>query len=126
MNLLMLPGIFIMQAAAPTAPAQATARKAFLGLPIMLLVALGLTALLVILLRRRKPKAQDAATCGQCGYVVRGIASMNCPECGADLREVGIVPPGTGRSRSPGVAGAIAIVLPLVLLLLLILVVIIA
>ncbi len=33
--------------------------------------------------------------CGQCGYIVRGVAGVNCPECGADLREVGIV---TGKS----------------------------
>ena len=33
--------------------------------------------------------------CGQCGYIVRGVAGVHCPECGADLREVGIV---TGKS----------------------------
>lgn len=36
--------------------------------------------------------------CGQCGYCVRGIEGLICPECGSDLREVGIV---TGRSRWP-------------------------
>ena len=29
-------------------------------------------------------------TCGKCGYSVKGLESMTCPECGADLREVGI------------------------------------
>lgn len=28
--------------------------------------------------------------CGKCGYSVRGLTQLNCPECGADLREVGI------------------------------------
>lgn len=32
--------------------------------------------------------------CGSCGYPARGIDSLNCPECGADLRVVGIVRPG--------------------------------
>jgi hypothetical protein len=32
--------------------------------------------------------------CGKCGYCVRGITSLICPECGSDLREVGIIPPG--------------------------------
>jgi hypothetical protein len=36
--------------------------------------------------------------CGQCGYIVRGIATFVCPECGSDLREVGI---DTGHGRRP-------------------------
>lgn len=28
--------------------------------------------------------------CGRCGYAVRGLSTFNCPECGSDLREVGI------------------------------------
>lgn len=31
--------------------------------------------------------------CGQCGYCVRGITALTCPECGSDLREVGIIAP---------------------------------
>lgn len=33
-----------------------------------------------------------SAKCGRCGYPMRGIASLHCPECGADLREVGMIP----------------------------------
>ena len=40
-------------------------------------------------------------TCGACGYCVRGIEGLICPECGSDLREVGIVTPATRRSVSP-------------------------
>lgn len=38
--------------------------------------------------------------CGGCGYCVRGIEGLTCPECGSDLREVGIVTPGNRRSVS--------------------------
>lgn len=38
-------------------------------------------------------------TCGKCGYPARGIESLTCPECGADLREVGIVKPGQGQGQ---------------------------
>src|SRR5688500_2850472 len=41
------------------------------------------------------PAAQQAdPTSGKCGYIIRGIAGFTCPECGSDLREVGIVAPG--------------------------------
>lgn len=42
--------------------------------------------------------------CGNCGYIVRGITTLTCPECGGDLREAGIV---TGRLRRPSNAPAI-------------------
>lgn len=32
-----------------------------------------------------------AALCGRCGYDTRGLPSATCPECGGDLREVGVV-----------------------------------
>ncbi|MEX0654989.1 MAG: hypothetical protein WD534_07455 [Phycisphaeraceae bacterium] len=41
-------------------------------------------------------------SCGKCGYAARGVQSLACPECGADLREVGIV--------TPKAAGAIGVV----------------
>lgn len=41
--------------------------------------------------RPLRTKRPALPSCGQCGYIVRGIGSLNCPECGADLREVGIV-----------------------------------
>jgi hypothetical protein len=42
------------------------------------------------------------ACCGKCGYCVRGVPGLVCPECGSDLREVGIVPAGGKRRRSRG------------------------
>src|ERR1700710_2036262 len=42
----------------------------------------------IILFRRRGRAAQSA--CGHCGYDVRGLPTFTCPECGSDLRQVGI------------------------------------
>ena len=39
-------------------------------------------------------KVENEPACGNCGYPARGISTLECPECGADLREVGIVRPG--------------------------------
>ena len=33
----------------------------------------------------------DHSLCGACGYSTQGLASFTCPECGNDLRRVGIV-----------------------------------
>jgi hypothetical protein len=51
----------------------------------------------------RGSKAAEAPACGRCGYCVRGITTLVCPECGADLREVGIVGPGMRKAPRPGV-----------------------
>ena len=42
-------------------------------------------------------------SCGGCGYSVRGLETLNCPECGADLRKVGINRGAGGGSRGVGV-----------------------
>ena len=41
--------------------------------------------------------------CGGCGYAVRGLEALNCPECGADLRMVGINRGQSGGSRVTGI-----------------------
>ncbi|MEA2711092.1 MAG: hypothetical protein QOF78_3693 [Phycisphaerales bacterium] len=46
-----------------------------------------------------KPPNADPA-CGKCGYCVRGLAELTCPECGSDLREVGILAPGLRKPTS--------------------------
>ena len=33
------------------------------------------------------------AACGRCGYSVFGLTTLTCPECGSDLRTVGILTP---------------------------------
>ena len=42
-------------------------------------------------------------SCGACGYAVRGLEALNCPECGADLRTVGINRPKGGAARTAGI-----------------------
>src|SRR5258706_6017168 len=39
----------------------------------------------------RKPAPVTETECGKCGYRVTGLPTFQCPECGMDLREVGIV-----------------------------------
>lgn len=75
----------------------------FLNLsPVLLTVLVG--ALIVVanvwlvLLFVRKRRAVTEAVCGKCGYAVVGLPTFTCPECGSDLREVGIV---RGRGRGP-------------------------
>ena len=58
---------------------------------VMLLVLIGVPSvagLTVWLLARRSGTGEQS--CGKCGYSVRHLTTFNCPECGADLREVGI------------------------------------
>lgn len=33
----------------------------------------------------------EKGVCGQCSYSARGLTTVHCPECGADLRRAGIV-----------------------------------
>ena len=47
-------------------------------------------------LRRRRSAASQPA-CGRCGYFVTGLSGTVCPECGSDLRTVGVVAPGDAR-----------------------------
>ena len=71
---------------------------------VMLLVVLAAFAGLAVLIFRvvrQDARTGDVATCGQCGYGVRGIESWECPECGADLREVGIERPTARRMPGP-------------------------
>ena len=64
---------------------------------IFLLIALacfvGLVVIWVKVLRGGKlaSKGDSLARCGECGYAARGAVDFACAECGADLREVGIV-----------------------------------
>lgn len=53
---------------------------------------------LIIRSRRRRHLDEGQATCGRCGYIVTGLPTFSCPECGSDLREVGIVRKGQPAS----------------------------
>lgn len=66
-------------------------------LEILILTGLAVAIVFVVLVRRRYRATPADPQCGKCGYIVRGVPSLRCPECGADLREVGIVAAARGR-----------------------------
>ena len=81
--------------------------------PIEIIVLLALAAVAFVAVRAvwfpaRRRNAVSAPSCGRCGYNTTGLASLTCPECGGDLRAVGILTAATstGRVTFP-VAGAL-------------------
>jgi len=58
--------------------------------------------LALVLAKRRSSSAANQPVCGQCQYPVQGLPTFTCPECGADLREVGIITPRRHRPLGPG------------------------
>ncbi|HEY7117668.1 MAG TPA: adenylate/guanylate cyclase domain-containing protein [Tepidisphaeraceae bacterium] len=68
-----------------------------IAFPLLLLLLLAGVVWAVVRLRRRahRGSGRELPTCGHCGYAVVGLTTFTCPECGSDLREVGIV-----RSRN--------------------------
>ena len=79
---------------------------------LVLVFLLGLGGFLLLGLRKSGNRVGNGPmSCGACGYQVQGLQSLNCPECGADLREVGIVPLATrGKWSTPVVLIVIAVV----------------
>jgi class 3 adenylate cyclase len=64
---------------------------------LVLAMVLFFGALVGFAMRRRGREGRADRACGRCGYDVRGLPTFFCPECGSDLREVGIssgTPPG--------------------------------
>ncbi|QDU34973.1 hypothetical protein KS4_30500 [Poriferisphaera corsica] len=64
---------------------------------------------------------EGESICGHCGYIVLGIEHMICPECGNDLRKVGIVKVGSEKKRRTGLiwGGIVMIIFSLILFFLL-------
>jgi hypothetical protein len=50
---------------------------------------------------------RSAGACERCKYDVAELATFTCPECGADLRRVGIITPAMEARRRGSMAGAI-------------------
>ncbi len=84
----------------------------FLLIPLAYLLAsvVGLSYLWYRVIKVKR--GSDLPTCATCGYGVRGLAGLECPECGADLREVGITTP-----KQRGVVSPVLFVLMWTLLL---------
>ncbi len=77
----------------------------------LLTLTVGLIVMFVVILVLRKRGGHvGEPACGNCGYAVRGLPTFTCPECGEDLREVGIVTPGHA-GMSPTMRGAILVLL---------------
>src|SRR5688572_23757491 len=73
---------------------------------VLLLVMVFAAAFVVVTTVRRGAagagRRVEVPSCGSCGYCVIGLETMTCPECGKDLREVGILTPGTAKPMSRG------------------------
>ncbi len=76
---------------------------------VLALLVLAVVLVVVMLLRRRGRGIQHPA-CGKCGYAVQGLPTFTCPECGSDLRVVGIITPGR-TDVSPRTHGVILVLL---------------
>lgn len=84
---------------------------AFFLLLILILLVLpiaGVTYGLMLWVRGSKGSSHSEMACGGCGYAVRGLTQLTCPECGVDLRNAGI-----HRGKFNGTRGA-GVVLTLV------------
>lgn len=84
-----------------------------MGILELLIIVLVLAALIVgiTLWITGGAKGKGEMSCGGCGYAVRGLPGLNCPECGADLRAVGINRSRQGGTRNFGVGMTIVAVL---------------
>ncbi len=71
---------------------------------LLLVLVLGglVVGIVLIVIGGRKGPAGEMA-CGRCGYAVRGLQQLACPECGADLREAGIARGGSSGKRTLGI-----------------------
>ncbi|MBT8484290.1 MAG: hypothetical protein HKO59_04405 [Phycisphaerales bacterium] len=55
---------------------------------------LAIACVLLLMMASKRRRTVPHPSCGQCKYAVAGLETLTCPECGADLREVGILTPG--------------------------------
>lgn len=70
-------------------------------------VILVVAGILIFMLMRSPQETGASGKCGNCGYNVQGLTEFQCPECGADLREVGIARP--GKSMTPQILVALGV-----------------
>jgi|GEM_PF-1875014 len=76
---------------------------ALIPLLFLLVIVAGLIVGIVLWSKSGSRPGSGEMACGRCGYQVRGLEQLNCPECGADLREVGIRRGGSSGQRTAGI-----------------------
>lgn len=69
----------------------------------MLLLPAALIVGIVLIATGGRKGAAGEMACAGCGYSVRGLEQLHCPECGADLRAVGITSGGSAGRRTLGI-----------------------
>ena len=85
----------------------------------ILLLVLGSLLTGIVLWTTSGSGKSSEMSCGACGYAVRGLTQLNCPECGVDLREAGIRVQQSAGRRTTGMIlafGSVGILILLVLL----------
>jgi hypothetical protein len=78
-----------------------------LGIGIVLLIGAVIVGAAVVFLVAAIVRWRDrirVPSCGACRYPVEGLSTFTCPECGADLRGVGILVPGVRAKHRVHVA----------------------
>ncbi|MEM9345342.1 MAG: hypothetical protein AAGB26_01870 [Planctomycetota bacterium] len=73
-----------------------------IGLLFILLLVIGLVSGILLWTTGGARSKHNEMSCGACDYAVRGLETVFCPECGADLREVGISPRASSGPRAAG------------------------
>jgi hypothetical protein len=75
---------------------------------LLVLAAMAVAAVAVVrALWRPTRSGAGEPSCGACGYSATGLESFTCPECGNDLRRVGILTPHTLARRPSYAAGVV-------------------
>jgi hypothetical protein len=69
---------------------------------VIVILFLPFTAGVMLIFWRRRGVRVTEPSCGKCRYIVHGLEGFICPECGSDLREVGILRPDTRAPLSRG------------------------
>ncbi len=64
----------------------------------LVVVGLVMFAIRLLIISPRSGPQNTQSVCGGCQYPVTGLSSLTCPECGGDLRRVGILTPTQQRN----------------------------
>src|SRR4051812_24607510 len=93
-----LPFAAALAQSSPPQPTGSSVPVAIFVLPFIVVLFIGFA----FALRKWNNRRRGAdPSCGRCGYLVKGLTTFTCPECGSDLREVGIVRRPTGADGRP-------------------------